>query len=67
MRPKTLVAMTVFSRRPPPWAEPAANDVFRHPFADLPAIDIGRVEKVNAKLMRLVHNDKRIFLTRQLA
>ena len=36
--------------------EPSADDLFRHPFAELPTVDIGRIEEVDTEIECAVHD-----------
>src|SRR5919109_4281602 len=51
-----------FLTSPAALRKPAADDLLRPAFARFPAIGIGGVKEINAKLERLVHDRKRIFL-----
>ena len=40
--------------------EPAADNLFGHPFADFPPIHVGAVEKIDAQFQRVVHDGKAV-------
>src|SRR4249920_2217746 len=48
----------------PALGEPTPHDLLRPPFARLPAIDVRRVEKVEAQLQRPIHDGETVRLAR---
>jgi len=47
--------------------EPATDDLLRHPLTQLPTVDIGSVNEVDAAIEGLVHDAKRVGLARRSA
>src|ERR1700687_4815019 len=62
MRPNTLVASTMRSRRPPPWAIQRPTICSVTPSPVFPSVDIGGVEKVDPLLEGAVHDCKTVAL-----
>ena len=44
--------------------KPASHNLLGGAFADLPAVDIGGIEEINAEFERLIHNGEGVFLFR---
>ena len=53
-----------FLAPPAALGKPASDNLLGDAFADLPAVDIGGIEEINAQFERLIHDGEGIFLFR---